>query len=216
MDYEKKYREAIIELKNIFNNAEKNGDTLDLWFDDFANIFPELKEKESEDEQHRKWILEYLYDGLRKSDKRFEGQFKAAITWLKKQGDKDKFIKEELDCIKGYREKAIKRLEELKKQGKKSGVINIGKMVSEYASKPERGNETFGRPFNAMIRAYRQGLEDAVSNFVPKKPAEWNEADDKMLDHCCGAIWAADYYSYEDKEEMEKWVKSLKERLHSF
>lgn len=35
-----------------------------------------------EDEQHRKWILEYLYDGLRRSDKRFTDQFKSAIAWL--------------------------------------------------------------------------------------------------------------------------------------
>ena len=46
--------------------------------------FPELKE--SEDEQHRKWILEYLYDGLRKSDEQFKDQFKSAIAWLKEQG----------------------------------------------------------------------------------------------------------------------------------
>ena len=46
--------------------------------------FPELKE--CEDEQHRKWILEYLYDGLRKSDEQFKDQFKSAIAWLKEQG----------------------------------------------------------------------------------------------------------------------------------
>ena len=49
------------------------------------NIFPELKE--SEDEQHRKWILDYLYDGLRKSDEQFKDHFKAAIAWLEKQGE---------------------------------------------------------------------------------------------------------------------------------
>ena len=38
--------------------------------------------KESKDEQSKKWILEYLHDGLRKSDEQFKGQFKAAITWL--------------------------------------------------------------------------------------------------------------------------------------
>ena len=32
----------------------------------FEVFAPELKE--SEDEIHRKWILEYLYDGYRKSD----------------------------------------------------------------------------------------------------------------------------------------------------
>ncbi len=49
----------------------------------FYGAFPELKE--SEDEQSKKWILEYLYDGLRKSDEQFKDQFKGAIAWLKKQ-----------------------------------------------------------------------------------------------------------------------------------
>lgn len=48
-------------------------------------LLPELKE--GENEQHRKWILEYLYDGLRKSDEQFKGQFKSAIAWFEKQGE---------------------------------------------------------------------------------------------------------------------------------
>ena len=46
-------------------------------------IFPELKE--SEDEKSKKWILEYLYDGLRKSDEQFKDHFRTAIAWLEKQ-----------------------------------------------------------------------------------------------------------------------------------
>ena len=46
-------------------------------------IFPQLVE--SEDEIHRKWILEYLYDGLRKADEQFKDHFKSAINWLEKQ-----------------------------------------------------------------------------------------------------------------------------------
>lgn len=48
-------------------------------------LIPELQE--SEDEQHRKWILEYLYDGMRKSDEQFKDQFECAIAWLEKQGE---------------------------------------------------------------------------------------------------------------------------------
>lgn len=46
-------------------------------------LIPELQE--SEDEQHRKWILEYLYDGMRKSDEQFKNQFECAIAWFEKQ-----------------------------------------------------------------------------------------------------------------------------------
>ena len=50
------------------------------------HIFPELKE--SKDEKHRKWILEYLYNGLQKADEQFKPQFMSALYWLKKQGEK--------------------------------------------------------------------------------------------------------------------------------
>ena len=49
----------------------------------FEVFAPELKE--SEDEIHKKWILEYLYEGLRESDEQFKEQFKSAIDWLEKQ-----------------------------------------------------------------------------------------------------------------------------------
>ena len=58
--------------------------------EELENIFPELKE--SEDKQSKKWILEYLYNGLRKSDEQFKGQFKAAIAWLEKQGEEKSII----------------------------------------------------------------------------------------------------------------------------
>ena len=48
-----------------------------------AMFIPELKE--SEDEMHRKWILEYLYDGLRKANEEFKDHFKLAIDWFEKQ-----------------------------------------------------------------------------------------------------------------------------------
>ena len=41
----------------------------------------------------------------------------------------------------------------------------------------------------------------------------WSDEDEENLQNCCGAIGAADYYTYDDKQEMEKWLKSLKERL---
>jgi len=76
----KAYDEAIGKAKKI-NNEHKAQP-----FDVMLKVFPELKE--SEDEQHRKWILEYLYDGLRKSDEQFKDHFRAAIAWLEKQSEK--------------------------------------------------------------------------------------------------------------------------------
>lgn len=79
MDYKKKYKEALCWMRKIYPTMT------DCDKKDAERHFPELKE--SEDEQHRKWILEYLYDGLRKSDEQFKGQFKCAIAWFEKQGE---------------------------------------------------------------------------------------------------------------------------------
>ena len=48
------------------------------------------KQEWSEDEIHRKWILEYLYDGLRKADEQFKDHFKSAIDWFEKQKPAEK------------------------------------------------------------------------------------------------------------------------------
>lgn len=76
-DYKKKYNETL-EAARYWHNVSE-GDIVAV----LEEIFPELCEPE--DEQHRKWIIEYLYDGLRKSDEQFKDQFKCAINWLEKQ-----------------------------------------------------------------------------------------------------------------------------------
>lgn len=87
-----KTKELTIEEKaKAYDRAIANAkeQAIDGYLDAVAvnDIFPELKEGEGE--QHRKWILEYLYDGLRKSDEQFKDHFKTAIAWLEKQGEMD-------------------------------------------------------------------------------------------------------------------------------
>lgn len=45
-----------------------------------------------------------------------------------------------------------------------------------------------------------------------QKPA-WSEEDEKMLNDAIGAVGIADYYTYDDKQEIENWLKSLKDRV---
>ena len=52
----------------------------------------------------------------------------------------------------------------------------------------------------------------AVKNLYEQKPS-WSEEDEKMLKSAVGAVWAADYYTYDDKQEIEEWLESLKERM---
>ena len=81
IDYKKKYNEALERARKIHNEILNN--ELLGFPDQIREIFPELKD--GEDERHRKWILEYLYDGLRKADEQFKDHFKSAIDWLEKQ-----------------------------------------------------------------------------------------------------------------------------------
>ena len=60
------------------------------------------------------------------------------------------------------------------KQGGVPVTINIDKMVEDYANNEECDNEGFGKPVNCMIRAYRQGLTDAIVILNLRKQGEQN------------------------------------------
>ncbi len=81
-NYEQLYKEALQRAKKELATCYSKDMPA---YKQVLRIFPELKE--SEDEKSKKWILEYLHDGLRKSDEQFEDQFKCAIAWLEKQGE---------------------------------------------------------------------------------------------------------------------------------
>ena len=65
---------------------------------------------------------------------------------------------------------------------------------------------------NATIEEVKERAAYLLS-LIPQKSV-WSEEDDKMLIDAIGAVGAADYYTYDDKQEIENWLKSLKERLH--
>ena len=80
--------------------------------------------------------------------------------------------KEECDLLfakmkeAGYEWDAEKK--ELKKIEQKPTIIDIDEMVNNYANNNEPGNQEFGKPVNCMIRAYRQGLNDAIGKVVER------------------------------------------------
>ncbi len=89
------FEDFLDRMNELLDNAEKQGHTI-VQIEDLEDAFPELKERrESEDEQHRKWILAYLYDGLFKADEQFKGQFKTAIAWFEKQEHKSALSEED-------------------------------------------------------------------------------------------------------------------------
>ena len=156
-------------------------------------IFPELRESEDEKirkellEYCKKQAKLYNQAGTRCS------QIQSWIAWLKKlnvfaeHGDGlYNFVNSEFiyvgnpayDNVSLLEEQGQKKyVDDLSQQEvmdiavakffeqdeRKSATIDIDRMVNDYANNKERGNEEFGKPVNCMIRAYRQGLIDALS-----------------------------------------------------
>lgn len=103
MDYKKKYKEIVGQLKKAYLYAQTDSTKAVL-----EEILPELAE--SEDDKIRKELLDFCKSKAEKypNDPKYKN-ISAWITWLEKQGDKDKFIKKELGCIKGSVLKDVSR-----------------------------------------------------------------------------------------------------------
>lgn len=57
-------------------------------------------------------------------------------------------------------------------------------------------------------------IEELKGRALSQSKKEWSEEDEKMLNSCIAAIYAADYYDINDKSEMEEFLKSLKPQSH--
>ena len=237
MDY-KKILEGVV---NIINTTKKS----DIGF---ANICayigencPELKE--SEDEQHRKWILEYLYDGLRKSEEQFKDQFKSAIAWLEKQGCEKGNLS--IDFVLGYLgiKPAYKDgnawcilLGDNIQEGicgfgdtKEEALIAFIKELIEKQSEKKPTNLAKGEDYGI------DGLYNAI-RILEKTlgKVDGYQTDDGILEHKCAISAVKELYGQnpdwsEKDEEMfnytinllnynlgcRKWIKSLKFKLLS-
>lgn len=110
----KAYDSMFERLKEMYNNNKTNVAARLV----YERYFPELTESED------KGVCGKLIAFLKQSKavygdgfKQFDLNIDDAIAWLEKQGEKEKFIKKELECIRGYRDEAIRRLNELEQQG---------------------------------------------------------------------------------------------------
>ena len=66
---------------------------------------------------------------------------------------------------------------------------------------------------NSTALKYLDWLKALKDRVIPQQKHEWSEEDEKMLNDAIGAIGAADYYTYDDKQEIENWLKSIKNWL---
>lgn len=187
----KRYDETIEQLRIMMPNWERlsyNGKT---FLQDLVYIIPELKE--SEGEQHRKWILEYLYDGLRKSDEQFKDHFKSAIAWLEKQGEQKPLSHK------------FRIGDKVKKGYLTYTVEDIGEdsyKLQAYSKDGDKGCTEF------LTIGYEKDYE-----LVEQKPA-WSEEDETVLTNTIIMLkeGASLHFNKKDITKAVDWLKSLKDR----
>lgn len=149
-------------------------------------IFPELKE--SEDEQHHKWILEYLYDGLRKADEQFKDQFKAAIAWLEKQGKPTYINPSEFDL---HLNKLLKQFETLpKKELANSLSFYLNVVQNDGTYKPDE----------------KQGEQKSADKVEPKFKVKYAGSEYNVFE--TKNIAGVTFYGIEDEPNHIDYVKA--------
>jgi len=182
MDYEKKYKEALERAKMILCNlGEGSGNIRDI-----ESIFPELTE--SEDEIHKKWILEYLYDGLRKADEQFKDHFRSAIAWLEKQ-------KEQKPSISCGQENDTEWSEEDEEK-----INIISEIIEHCISIPHSGGK------GILSKEYKKELQCFIESLRPHwKPSEDEE---RLINTSISFLKDFADKGYENAIECIDWLKS--------
>ena len=219
MNYEERYNQAL-EIAKHYHDRDN------IHF--LEHIFPELRE--SEDEQHRKWILEYLYNGLRKSDEQFKDQYKSAIAWLEKQGEKT--IPKNID------DAALQYVDTCAVDGEVThGNItepywNNHSMMNAYKAGwlEKQGEQTFWSEedediVDIAIRIIQNGGDDCAGildsnkalrwlkslkdRLQPQPKQEWSEEDNTRFNHLIGFIQKYGYQYFASGDKVIDWLKSL-------
>jgi len=184
--------------------------------------FPELKE--SEDEQHCKWILEYLYDGLRKSDEQFKDHFKAAIAWLEKQGEHANFRNKIQigDKVTRNEDGVLVNLSQLKRIAKKDekhgeqkpawseedeDIINKILCICDDFEKSFKISPASTKVIKEDVDKIDNWLNSLKGRVQPQPKQEWDEEEKNMLQSILD-----EYKSM--PIEKRNWLKSLRHQSH--
>ena len=141
VDYEKKYKEVIQRARFAYKDEDKHlQETL-------KRIFPELKEKESEDEKIRKELIKFVKVNI-PDEERY-------IAWLEKQGDNQNWkpSKEQINALEHF-------------------VRSIGE--SGYASPYDNNTQLLKSLINDLHKLEKQGYQKFVDKVDHKfKIGEW-------------------------------------------
>lgn len=78
MDYEKKYKEALVKAREVYHRGY-------YMSGDMENIFPELKE--SDDDMIRKALIRVLYENVGNGIEKYGAKLEDALAWIEKQDE---------------------------------------------------------------------------------------------------------------------------------
>jgi len=177
--------EAINTVRNIYQ-TDKEKEAIET-------LVPELAE--SEDEIHRKWVLEYLYDGLQKSDEQFKDQFKSAIAWLEKQ----KYNR--MQPVYNNQESFESALDKAWKSYNDCGSRTVDSCEDDYIE-------------CAHAKGFREGYLFGLEKQKEQKPAEWSKNDTVFLNEITDFFENKTVKLQHDIDMYAHWLKSLPERFN--
>lgn len=231
----KRYDEAMGKLRtmrNAWNNLETDYSPKDV-VSDIEHYFPELRE--SEDEMIRKHLIKHFRV---KSKEKWNGIFvKDILAWLEKQGEQKPVDKVEpkfkVRYAGGeYNVLEVKDIAGVTSYGIEDEPNHIDYVKAENCEIVSEQNTDWSDEDEKFFKTALWHLSYSISNgndtniycditnwfrtlknrVKPQSRQEWSEDDEKMFKEACGVVSAADYYSCDDKEKIEDWLKAIKER----
>lgn len=183
-DYKEKYEMALEGIQEILSSGQDSIKMPQLQLR-LQGIFPELKE--SEDEKVRKALIKGVESCKASGWTNFGNNvdIDVVLAWLEKQGDKDKLIKELGEYKVKYTQEVLSQQLEKQREQKPVDVNStlINKMVADYSNTDEYVDGNYiGKPVNCQIRAYRQGINDALNSLKIEKQGVQKPVDKIRLE----------------------------------
>ena len=223
--YEKKYKEALNWMKDVYPTLEGAAK------EDAEHYFPELKE--AWNEKVRKWIIE-MVEEVRKANPtnaEHNGMCSEAIFWLEKQGEKKPDT--DFSDLRTWKDIVDTVLTEKEGIGQYLGspfIVEVAKKlqkrfgnIQQKTAWSEADNINYKRllyfldggilmqDHNIELFIWMESLKERVQS---QQKQEWSEEDKKMFDSIINVLEVTPSASFIPikRETMIPWLKSLKER----
>lgn len=185
------YDEALDRAKDCL----KDGTITSTAIDYIETIFHELKK--SNDETIRKRLIDFFEDWHENRSHCWGIAVTDILTWLEKQGE----------------QKPVDKVEPFDKY---EGLTDFERTLADICIGwigEELGWKQYIKDNADVLLKIAIKMFNSIQDAPFEKKSAWSDEDEENLQHCCMAISADGLHTYEDKQEMEAWLKSLKNRI---